>query len=73
VNTATRQLAISDSGHGIAENTAEQLFSPFFSTKKDGQGIGLTIVKEILLNHGCEFSLQTIRPGETVFLIRFGD
>jgi len=66
-----KQLTVTDSGKGIPENTATQLFSPFFSTKKDGQGIGLTLVKEILINHGCEFSLQTIRAGETVFTIRF--
>ncbi|MEO5892631.1 MAG: ATP-binding protein [Ferruginibacter sp.] len=68
-----KQLTITDSGTGIGENSAGQLFSPFFSTKKDGQGIGLTLVKEILLNHGCEFSLQTIQPGETKFTIRFGE
>jgi len=69
----SRQLTVTDSGTAIAENTAGQLFSPFFSTKKDGQGIGLTLVKEILLNHGYEFSLQTIQPGETKFIIQFGD
>ncbi|WP_222431154.1 hypothetical protein [Pedobacter suwonensis] len=47
----------------------QQLFSPFFSTKKDGQGIGLTLVREILLNHGFDFSLKTVRP-ITVFTIQ---
>ncbi len=70
-NAALRQLTITDSGNGIARLSADQLFSPFFSTKKDGQGIGLTLVKEILLNHGFEFSLTSPHPGETVFLIRF--
>jgi two-component system, NtrC family, nitrogen regulation sensor histidine kinase NtrY len=70
-NTITRQLTMTDSGKGISANSSEQLFSPFYSTKKDGQGIGLTLVKEILLNHGFEFSLQTIEPGKTVFEIRF--
>lgn len=68
---ASKQLTITDSGNGIAENISHQLFSPFFSTKKDGQGIGLTLVREILLNHGCEFSLNTPTPGETNFIIRF--
>ena len=71
-NHQLKQLTITDSGKGIARLSTDQLFSPFFSTKKDGQGIGLTLVKEILLNHGFEFSLNTIQPGETVFLIRFG-
>ncbi len=72
-NPSLKQLIITDSGKGIGENAAGQLFSPFYSTKKDGQGIGLTLVKEILLNHGCEFSLQTVQPGETSFVIRFGN
>ena len=70
-NPASKQLSVTDTGKGIADHTADHLFSPFFSTKKDGQGIGLTLVKEILVNHGCEFSLQTTGPGETSFTIRF--
>jgi signal transduction histidine kinase len=64
-------LSIRDTGPGIPEGYEGQLFSPFFSTKKGGQGIGLTLVREILLNHGFEFSLKTIEPGKTEFLIRF--
>ena len=70
-NISARQLIITDTGHGIAPTVGEQLFSPFYSTKKDGQGIGLTLVKEILLNHRYEFSLQTVKPGKTNFEIRF--
>jgi two-component system, NtrC family, nitrogen regulation sensor histidine kinase NtrY len=72
-NTSTKRLVITDSGKGISQHNVDQLFSPFFSTKKDGQGIGLTLVKEILLNHGFEFSLQTVEPGKTKFEIRFGE
>ena len=50
-NAALKQLIVTDTGKGISDELADQLFSPFFSTKKDGQGIGLTLVKEILLNH----------------------
>lgn len=64
------QLTITDTGKGITEEEGIQLFSPFFSTKKHGQGIGLTLVREILLNHGFEFSLKTIEI-ETVFTISF--
>lgn len=62
-------VTITDSGKGIAKEHAEHLFSPFFSTKPDGQGVGLTLVKEVLLNHGFEFTLRTERQGETVFAI----
>jgi two-component system nitrogen regulation sensor histidine kinase NtrY len=57
------QLVIRDTGKGIAPEMEEHLFSPFYSTKKDGQGVGLTIIREILLNHGFNFSLRTMRPG----------
>lgn len=65
-----QQLLILDNGPGI-NDAQENLFSPFFSTKKDGQGIGLTLVREILLAHGYEFSLKTPAPGRTEFWIYF--
>ncbi|MCY1519553.1 Sensor protein FixL [compost metagenome] len=68
LNPVKHQLIITDNGAGIAKGHAGQLFSPFFSTKKDGQGIGLTLVREILLNHGFEFSLNT-ESGLTKFSI----
>lgn len=71
LDQSQQMLTISDSGKGISQQDTEQLFSPFFSTKKDGQGIGLTLVREILLNHGFEFSLKTIQPNKTQFSIKF--
>ncbi|MBK0379625.1 sensor histidine kinase [Mucilaginibacter segetis] len=68
INEKARLLTITDDGKGITEEESEQLFSPFFSTKKDGQGIGLTLVREILLGHGFEFSLKMV-GGRTVFSI----
>ena len=70
IEPKTKQLTITDSGKGISEEAGTQLFSPFFTTKKDGQGIGLTLVREILLNHGFEFSLRTIAERTTIFEIR---
>jgi two-component system, NtrC family, nitrogen regulation sensor histidine kinase NtrY len=67
----TRKLTITDTGKGIAPGFSDQLFSPFFSTKKDGQGIGLTLVREIMVNHGFECALQTA-DGSTTFTILFG-
>lgn len=71
VNPAANELRIADTGTGISAETESQLFSPFFSTKKEGQGIGLTLVKEILLNHDFGFSLQSVGEGRTEFLIQF--
>jgi two-component system, NtrC family, nitrogen regulation sensor histidine kinase NtrY len=68
---AGKKLVITDSGHGISPAAAEQLFSPFFSTRRNGQGIGLTLIKEVLLNHGFNLSLRTEAPGRTEFVIEF--
>jgi two-component system nitrogen regulation sensor histidine kinase NtrY len=66
-----KTFVISDTGAGISAEESANLFSPFFSTKKDGQGIGLTLVREILVNHGFEFSLKTIAEMQTEFTIMF--
>lgn len=64
-----RQLLIRNNGQPIPDDVAGQLFNPFFSTKSDGQGIGLTLIREILLNHTFGFSLRTESDGWTVFRI----
>ncbi|MEP7318823.1 MAG: ATP-binding protein [Panacibacter sp.] len=71
LDIAAKQLTITDTGTGIKDEVGDNLFSPFFSTKKEGQGIGLTLVKEILLNHGFIFSLKTVKPQQTEFAIQF--
>ena len=65
-------LVISDNGHGISPEVSRQLFTPFFSTKPQGQGIGLLLIRDILSAHGCTFSLLT-DPADhlTRFTIRF--
>jgi two-component system nitrogen regulation sensor histidine kinase NtrY len=69
--TTKNSLVIADDGPGISPEEATELFSPFFSTKKDGQGIGLTLVREILLGHDYNFKLKTISAGNTIFKIIF--
>ncbi len=61
------RLVVRDNGPGIPDEVAQKIFSPFFSTKKDGQGIGLMISREILMNHQFGFSLRTKAAGCTEF------
>ena len=68
-NSRLKQLVIEDNGKGISSKFQEHLFSPFYSTKKDGQGIGLALIREILINHEFEFSLKTVSAGVTEFKI----
>lgn len=65
-------LQIIDNGIGLPSKEGQQLFSPFFSTKTQGQGVGLTLSKEILINHHFTFSLKPGKEGTTVFSIAFG-
>lgn len=46
------KISIKDYGCGIEQNTAEQLFNPFFTTKQTGLGVGLSICKSIIQSHG---------------------
>lgn len=64
-------IEIMDNGKGIDKETQAKLFSPFFSTKPDGQGIGLVFIREVLMRHGCTFSLRTYVDGWTKFRIIF--
>lgn len=63
------ELCVIDSGAGLSEEIKERLFTPFFTTKKHGQGLGLTLVREILAQHGFAFSLEPF-AGRTRFRIR---
>ena len=60
-----------DNGKGISKEVEAKLFSPFFSTKPNGQGIGLIFIREVLMRHGCTFSLRTYADGLTRFRILF--
>jgi two-component system nitrogen regulation sensor histidine kinase NtrY len=64
-------LSVVDSGNQLGAVPARQLFTPFFSTKKGGQGIGLMFVREVLNRHGFGFALAPDEQGETRFEIRF--
>ena len=69
----SRVLTIADTGKGIDNHLAQNLFKPFFSTKKDGQGIGLTLIREVLYNHNFLFTLKTVSQPQkrTEFRIQF--
>jgi len=62
-------IEVVDNGKGISKEVEAKLFSPFFSTKPNGQGIGLIFIREVLMRHGCTFSLRTYADGLTRFRI----
>lgn len=64
-------VVIEDSGPGLTAEARQNLFTPFFSTKEHGQGIGLTLVQEILSHHRFQYSLDSPPGGPTQFTIMF--
>ena len=65
------RLSIIDSGNRLGEVAGGQLFTPFFTTKKGGQGIGLLFVREVLNRHGLRYRLAPNGKQETQFDIWF--
>jgi nitrogen fixation/metabolism regulation signal transduction histidine kinase len=71
VTFSDRVLTIADTGRGIDPAARDELFTPFFTTKREGRGLGLTIVSEILNNHRLPFSLQNREGGGAEFRVSF--
>lgn len=69
-NGSEQTLTIADSGKGIDPAIAPSLFSPFFSTKRDGRGLGLTLIQEVLKQHRFRYSLDNRPGGGAEFNIR---
>jgi two-component system nitrogen regulation sensor histidine kinase NtrY len=65
------RLAVIDSGNRLGDVPARQLFTPFVSTKKGGQGIGLMFVREVLTRHDFPYRLAANDADETQFEIWF--
>lgn len=62
-------IDIIDNGPGIPDEWQEKVFIPFFTTKSEGSGIGLSLCKQIIRNHNGHLSILQSRPGKTVFHI----
>lgn len=69
--SAPASVEVVDNGPGISREVESKLFTPFFSTKPNGQGIGLVFIREVLSKHGCTFSLRTYEDRLTRFRILF--
>jgi two-component system nitrogen regulation sensor histidine kinase NtrY len=64
-------ISITDNGTGMTEAVMENIFIPFFSTKKSGSGIGLSLCKQIMMLHKGNIQVQS-EPGKgSVFLLQF--
>jgi signal transduction histidine kinase len=64
-------LRVSDSGPGVPPSLREKVFDPFFTTRKDGSGIGLSFSHRIVADHGGALRVDTSRWGGAEFRIEF--
>jgi signal transduction histidine kinase len=64
-------IQIQDNGPGILPDVLDKIFIPFFTTKKSGSGIGLSLSRQILRLHGGTITAQSIPDKETIFSLTF--
>jgi len=64
-------IKVADNGKGISDEIADKIFIPFFSTKKNGSGIGLSLCKQIILLHKGKIQINTVEDKGTVFSLVF--
>ena len=65
------KISVSDTGAGISPDDLPFVFDPFFSTKADGAGIDLTIVKRIMNSHGGSIEVKSKQGEGTTFILLF--
>ena len=62
------EFSVADEGQGIADEIAKQLFTPFFSTKADGMGLGLSLCRTVVEQHGGLLHFEPNLPRGTIFV-----
>jgi len=65
-------IKVADNGQGMPEELIDKIFIPFFSTKKNGSGIGLSLCKQIVMLHKGNLQVQSSEGKGTVFVMQFG-
>ncbi len=63
-------IKFTDNGEGIATEIIEQVFTPFFTTKEQGSGIGLSLAKQIIVMHNGDISVSSIKNKETTVSVQ---
>jgi signal transduction histidine kinase len=64
-------IKVADNGTGMPEEVLDKIFIPFFSTKKNGSGIGLSLCKQIMMLHKGNINVQSIEGQGTAFMMQF--
>ena len=69
--TNRSEICVIDNGPGIPEEIIEQIFVPFFTTRENGSGIGLSLSRQILRLHGGSIQARSVPNKETIFCLSF--
>jgi signal transduction histidine kinase len=64
------EIEIADNGPGIPDAVKNRIFEPFFSTKPDGTGLGLSLTQDIVQGHGGEIEVRSNQPSGTCIVVR---
>lgn len=64
-------IKVADNGNGMSNEIMEKIFIPFFSTKKSGSGIGLSLCKQIMMLHKGNIQVQSVEGEGTAFFLTF--
>ena len=64
-------VKVADNGPGIEDDVLDKIFIPFFSTKKNGSGIGLSLCKQIMMLHKGNIQVQSVKNEGTAFILQF--
>ena len=64
-------IKVADNGGGIPPELLDKIFIPFFSTKKSGSGIGLSLCKQIMMLHKGNIQVQSVEEQGTAFMLQF--
>jgi len=62
------EFAVADHGCGISEETRSRLFTPFFTTRAEGMGLGLSLCRTVVEQHGGQLRIEPHQPQGTIFL-----
>ena len=65
------EICVIDNGPGIPEENIDEIFVPFFTTRQNGSGIGLSISKQIMRAHGGNLKVRSVPDKETLFCLSF--